>query len=589
MRDSILRGSIKLTAVTAGVFCVGVGCSSAPSGEAIGSSGEAFTATANEKTAYEFFVAQGLKPYQSAAIVGNLMQESNVTPDDPQENCSTCGQGIAQWSYGARWNVTPGDNVVAYANEHNESPFSLNLQLEFLWWELNHLYPGTLSEIRDASASGGQTAVANATIAFQNGYEVCNLNPALDHGETCDQSTRITYATEILGELGAGGDQGTPSPTCKAGATAVARAEQWVSAAVPYCQSPHGVYDGDGSCHSQPWESHSGGVCDRPSNPAWNDYRSDCSGLVSYSWNLGAPGLVTYDGFAPYPSSISHMIPAETLAPGDAVNNYDHIMLFKQWVQAGSKATFVQEPGCDEYPFPPHATDSTCDVRTSGTTIYIDACDVGGFGGTAFTAIRYNGNDCVGSGGGGSTGGGGGGGTSCYSETLGRTVADNTCVQSKYDGCNLSEINSTCFWYQCDNGSWTPRYSDPTACAAQYPVGYTGTGSSGGTGCNSETLRREVSDNACVQSDMNSEWYQCANGNWVDRWTDPDSCNGVYPLAAGRGNGGAGCHSDTLGRTMPDNACVESSSNDDWYQCDNGSWTDRWTDPTACNGVYPLR
>jgi hypothetical protein len=38
---------------------------------------------------------------------------------------------------------------------------------------------------------------------------------------------------------------------------------------------------------------------------------------------------------------------------------------------------------------------------------------------------------------------------------------------------------------------------------------------------------------------------------------------------------------------MPDNACVQSASNDDWYQCDNGSWTDRWTDPAACNGVYP--
>ena len=89
---------------------------------------------------------------------------------------------------------------------------------------------------------------------------------------------------------------------------------------------------------------------------------------------------------------------------------------------------------------------------------------------------------------------------------------------------------------------------------------------------------------------MNSDWYQCANGNWVDRWTDPDSCNGTYPLSGGRtDNGGAGCHSDTLGRTMPDNACVESSSNHDWYQCDNGSWTDRWTDPTACNGVYPLK
>jgi hypothetical protein len=54
------------------------------------------------------------------------------------------------------------------------------------------------------------------------------------------------------------------------------------------------------------------------------------------------------------------------------------------------------------------------------------------------------------------------------------------------------------------------------------------------------------------------------------------------------GGGGAGCWSSTLGKEMPDNACVQSRSDSLWYQCANGSWVDRWTDPTACNGVYPL-
>ena len=56
----------------------------------------------------------------------------------------------------------------------------------------------------------------------------------------------------------------------------------------------------------------------------------------------------------------------------------------------------------------------------------------------------------------------------------------------------------------------------------------------------------------------------------------------------GGGGGGAGCYSSTLGREMPDNACVQSRSDSLWYQCANGSWVDRWTDPQACNGVYPL-
>jgi hypothetical protein len=37
-------------------------------------------------------------------------------------------------------------------------------------------------------------------------------------------------------------------------------------------------------------------------------------------------------------------------------------------------------------------------------------------------------------------------------------------------------------------------------------------------------------DNACVQSKFDGLWWQCASGAWVDRWTDPDACNGVHPL-----------------------------------------------------------
>ncbi|HEX8795574.1 MAG TPA: phage tail tip lysozyme [Polyangiaceae bacterium] len=58
--------------------------------------------------------------------------------------------------------------------------------------------------------------------------------------------------------------------------------------------------------------------------------------------------------------------------------------------------------------------------------------------------------------------------------------------------------------------------------------------------------------------------------------------------SGGGGGGGKGCYSDTLAREMPDNACVQSKYDSAWYQCDNGSWADRWTDPAACDGVYPL-
>jgi lysozyme len=50
----------------------------------------------------------------------------------------------------------------------------------------------------------------------------------------------------------------------------------------------------------------------------------------------------------------------------------------------------------------------------------------------------------------------------------------------------------------------------------------------------------------------------------------------------------ASCYSNTLGREMSANACVQSASNGEWYQCDDGAWVDRWEDATACSGVYPL-
>lgn len=70
----------------------------------------------------------------------------------------------------------------------------------------------------------------------------------------------------------------------------------------------------------------------------------------------------------------------------------------------------------------------------------------------------------TGTGGGGGGGGGSGGGTStgttCYSGTLERDVPENTCVESKFDG----------EWYQCSDGQWVDRYSDPEACVAEYPL-----------------------------------------------------------------------------------------------------------------------
>jgi uncharacterized membrane protein YgcG len=156
-------------------------------------------------------------------------------------------------------------------------------------------------------------------------------------------------------------------------ADAIARAEQWVAAKLLYCQSANGKPDGDTACAS---------VCERESNSEWDPYRSDCSGFVSWAWDLPAPGRVTSE-FAPYETDITTVIQASDLRAGDAANRNSggHIVLFEKWTTPGSEAMFMEEPGCDSST--PYAHEFTSAVTLDGANITI------AYEGDTFTAIRY--------------------------------------------------------------------------------------------------------------------------------------------------------------------------------------------------------
>lgn len=151
----------------------------------------------------------------------------------------------------------------------------------------------------------------------------------------------------------------------------ISRAMEWVDAKLKYCQAAYHQHDYDTACSS---------ICNRQENPAWDPYRSDCSGFVSWAWNLPAPGRVTSQ-FAPYNTAVSHTINGSNLAPGDALNNSEHIVLFKKWVTKGSKADLLEEPGCS---FIGYAHEFTSNVSISGSSVYIS------YEGASFHAIRYN-------------------------------------------------------------------------------------------------------------------------------------------------------------------------------------------------------
>ena len=169
-----------------------------------------------------------------------------------------------------------------------------------------------------------------------------------------------------------GGCSGSVPAGDIARSTVIANAEQWVTAKLLYCQSPEGEPDGDTSCSS---------VCNRQSNPQWDPYRSDCSGFVSWSWGLAAPGLVTSE-FAPFDTSASTTINCTDMQPGDAANrnSVGHIVIFKQWITPGSEAVFIEEPGCSSSQ--PYAHEFTSSVTCSGADVSI------AYEGATFTAIR---------------------------------------------------------------------------------------------------------------------------------------------------------------------------------------------------------
>src|SRR5262249_41460320 len=132
-------------------------------------------------TACNYFVGKGLTNFQAAGIVGNLDQESGVSPGAVQYGGGP-GRGIAQWSVGGRWDTSTNDNAAWYASKTGQDVWSLQLQLDFIWYELTSIGYGY-------SSLKATTNVTDATTVFQDKFEICG---------TCDASQRIAYAQAVL-------------------------------------------------------------------------------------------------------------------------------------------------------------------------------------------------------------------------------------------------------------------------------------------------------------------------------------------------------------------------------------------------------
>lgn len=157
----------------------------------------------------------------------------------------------------------------------------------------------------------------------------------------------------------------------------------------------------------------------------------------------------------------------------------------------------------------------------------------------------------------------------CYSESYQRWMEGGTCLQSRIDDA----------WYQCADGAWRAGRGAHGPCTRTYARGGGATTPAmpASRACYSATLARNVPYGTCVQSTSDRAWYQCNLSGWLPASaTRGPAGNCVSASALGaptpRPMITHTCFSTTLGRDLRYGACVQSRSDQAWYQCNFSGW-----------------
>ena len=145
--------------------------------------------------AFYYFIGNpaNLSPEASAGIVGNLMRESAGDSENlnPRAHNPSPFDGIAQWDAG-RWG-----ELKKYAAKKSRNPFSLELQLEFIWHELKTNPANGLANLKAASSAG------EAAKIFDYEYERSN------RAHTTQRMANAVKIFENYGGSSGGGSSGT--------------------------------------------------------------------------------------------------------------------------------------------------------------------------------------------------------------------------------------------------------------------------------------------------------------------------------------------------------------------------------------------
>ena len=130
------------------------------------------SSSANEKHIWDTLYAKIGNPYGVAGLMGNLYAESALRPDNLQGSfedalghsdasytqavdsgaytgfaTDSAGYGLAQWTASDR-----KESLLAYAKEQGKSIGDLDMQLDFLYHELETKFPDVLAQLKNATS-----------------------------------------------------------------------------------------------------------------------------------------------------------------------------------------------------------------------------------------------------------------------------------------------------------------------------------------------------------------------------------------------------------------------------------------------------
>jgi hypothetical protein len=139
--------------------------------------------SSNSEKAFNFFIGNGFTPIQSAAIVGNLIQESNMDPGVTSGFTGESSFGIAQWNPDAN----RLQQLEAYALDRGLDIGALETQLGFLLYDFSTISP----RFWGYNQFKQMTNLKQATEFFCDKYE--RPNAAFAH-----KDQRVEHARQVL-------------------------------------------------------------------------------------------------------------------------------------------------------------------------------------------------------------------------------------------------------------------------------------------------------------------------------------------------------------------------------------------------------